>query len=762
MIPNEYNEGNLNYTPSTEIKVFMEEFWAILYNVVNELDRIKQNYRTKAIDFATLEDEVRTLRKELSDATESVEALNIYVSDYKAKDGELDEAFLVINELRQQHTVDFELLETLKQQMSSLQADSMQHQVSIDAKTEQLVTISEEKNILEEQVLFLQHRLVSFQDVENQLRSTELKHTEETQKLQERITFLETIHSDLQKTIDTKEQQLLEITEEKEFIEQLFKEEQQNSTQQFQSISVTEKQVREERDFLKTSLADIELRYSQQADEFNLDRLQKENEKTKLLATIETLKTNEEQLKSMVTDLESKLSTVVGDFEDFKVRNTQEIVTLTEHKQLYEQLDQELEERLESERILFKKKEEELLEQVLNFEAKEDALVKQVQQQQQILTQYTEKLQDFERVNLLLTDKRELLESQIESMQQMVAEQTKQLEQATNRTKLMEEYSQQLQSKTTSLEVKIEEQQQLIDSKYHSSAESAEHIASLRGELDIFKADNVQLRERSESYYRDVERSRSEIASLNQAVEILTRQIQTETSSKEEIEKQLLEVKILNNQLEEAQIMVSSEFQMTIAQQEMELSQLQDQMDRLNNEQESMVPYEIVLGYQQQISRLEEEVANSPQQYEMKSKENEEEITRLNNEKAQLHTKTEQLEQTIKTLQSKLDDVSNVAQLSELLKIQLEEKEQELDALNERLHLSEVALSMAQTQAALSKDQSENMNDFSAIIQSQQEKFLTLQDEIETIKESRAQLDEQPSVQDEELISKMKDMFDKL
>lgn len=378
MIPNEYNEGNLNYTPSTEIKVFMEEFWAILYNVVNELDRIKQNYRTKAIDFATLEDEVRTLRKELSDATESVEALNIYVSDYKAKDGELDEAFLVINELRQQHTVDFELLETLKQQMLSLQSENQKQQTSIEAKTEQLVSVSEEKNNLEEQVLFLQHRLVSFQDVENQLRSTELKHTEETQKLQERITFLETIHSDLQKTIDTKEQQLLEITEEKEFIEQLFKEEQQNSSQQFQSISETEKQVREERDFLKTSLADIELRYNQQADEFNLDRLQKENEKTKLLATIETLKTNEEQLKSTVTDLETKLSTVIGDFDDFKVRNTQEIVTLTEHKQMYEQLDLELEERLESERILFKKKEEELLEQVLNFEAKEDALVKQV------------------------------------------------------------------------------------------------------------------------------------------------------------------------------------------------------------------------------------------------------------------------------------------------------------------------------------------------------------------------------------------------
>jgi chromosome segregation ATPase len=168
------------------------------------------------------------------------------------------------------------------------------------------------------------------------------------------------------------------------------------------------------------------------------------------------------------------------------------------------------------------------------------------------------------------------------------------------------------------------------------------------------------------------------------------------------------------------------------------------------------------LGYQHQISKLEEEVANSPQQFEVKSKEHEEEIARLNEEKTALQSKTDELEQTIKTLQSKLDDVSNVAQLSELLKIQLEEKEQELDALNERLHLSEVALSMAQTQAALSKDQSENMNEFSAMLQSQQEKFLTLQDEIETIKESKAQLEDQPSVQDEELISKMKDMFDKL
>lgn len=762
MIPNEYTEGNLNYTPSTEIKVFMEEFWAILYNVVNELDRIKQNYRTKAIDFATLEEEVRTLRKELSDATESVEALNIYVSDYKAKDGELDEAFLVINELRQQHSVDFELLETLKQQLSSLQSENVQHKASLDAKTEQLVTVSDEKTALEEQVVLLENRLVSFQDVEQQLLQTNQQHSEEVRKLQDRITFLETIHSDLQKTIDVKEQQIVEITEEKEFIEQLFKEEQQNSTQQYQSISESEKQIREERDLLKTSLAQLELRHTQQADEFNLDRLQKENEKAKLLTTIDSLKSNESSLQSAVEELQSQLSSVKVEFEEYKERNTQEIVTLTEHKQLYEQLDQELEERLESERILFKKKEEELLEQVLNFEAKEDALVKQVQQQQLILSQYAEKLQEFERVNLLLTDKRELLETQLDSMQQMVAEQTKQLEQATNRTKLMEDYSQQLQAKSTALETKIAEQQQLIDSKYHSSAESAELIASLRGELDVFKADNVQLRERSESHYREVERARSEIASLNQAVEILTRQMQTETSSKEDIERQLLEVKLLNNQLEEAQIMVGSEFQMTIAQQEMSISQLQDLVEQLKNEQEAMVPYEIVLGYQQQISRLEEEVANSPHQFEVKSKEHEEEIAHLNEVKTQLQSKTEDLEQTIKTLQSKLDDVSNVAQLSELLKIQLEEKEQELDALNERLHLSEVALSMAQTQAALSKDQSENMDDFSAIIQSQQEKFLTLQDEIENIKETKAQLEDQPSEQDEELISKMKDMFDKL
>ena len=762
MIPNEYTEGNMNYTPSTEIKVFMEEFWAILYNVVNELDRIKQNYRTKSIDFATMEEEVRSLRKELTDATESVEALNIYVSDYKAKDGELDEAFLVIHELRQQHSIDFERIESLQQQLQQIQLEKNQYQTIAEVKSETLLVTKEEKRAIEERLEEMEEKLVTFHEVEQQLLQNENKHFEVVQGLQERISFLETIHSDLQSTINQKEVQLAQIIEEKEFIEQLYKEEQLQTSQQYQSVAETEKHLRIERDELKVKLSELEEKYATQADEFTLDRLQKENEKSRLLQSIDELNNKIQELQFHSGELSDKLTKITTEYEEYKVRNLQEIVTLTEHKQLYEQLDQELEERLESERIQYKKKEEDLLEQVLQLEQKEDSLQKAVQQQNQKISFYSEKLQEFERVNLILTDKKDLLETQIESMQQMVAEQAKQLEQATNRTKLMEEYAQQLQSKTTTLEAKIEEQQQLIDSKYHSSAESAEHIASLRGELDIFKADNVQLRERSESHYRELERAKSEISSLNQAVEILTRQIQTETASKEEIEKKLIEISQQNTQLEEAQIMVSSEFQITIAQQEMLISQLQDQLDAIKNDNESMVPYEIVLGYQQQISKLEEEIANSPQKFEEQHQEKEEEIKRLENDKVILTEKISSLEQTIKNLQSTLDDVSNVAQLSELLKIQLEEKEQELDALNERLHLSEVALSMAQTQAALSKDQSENMDDFSVMLQSQQEKFLSLHDEITTMKESKAQLDDEPAVQDEELISKMKDMFDKL
>ncbi len=800
MIPHEYNEGGNNHVPSTEIKVFMEEFWAILYNVVNELDRIKQNYKTKSTDFNAIEAEVISLRKELTDATESVEALNIYVSDFKEKDTELEEAFFAISELRQQHSIDFQKVEEIKKEVEELRKERDQILTISDSRHEQLLHLLEEKRRTDELLVATEEKLVTYHEVEQRLVSSEnerftveqelqevlkaklsseetiqlLSSTEESLKvtftqqseeivvLKERITFLETIHSDLQKNIEQKEQEYLQIFEEKEFNEQLYKEEQQSTEQKIQSSLSVEKLLRVERDELILKLKEIETRFAHQVDEHKLDRLQKENERSKLLHTIEELNEKDIQAQNNTNVLLEKLSKISQEFEEFKVRNTQEIYTLTEHKQLYEQLDQELEERLENEKVSFKKNEEDLLEQILHLEEKEDSVRKELMENTIQVRNYQVKLQESERVNLLLTDKKELLESQIDSMQQMVAEHVKQLEHSTNRTKLMEEYSQQLQAKSSALELKISEQQQIIDSKYHSSAESAEHIASLRGELDIFKADNTQLRERAEGHYRDLERTKSEISSLNQAVEILNRQMNSETSSKEELEKKLIEFSQLNSSLEEAQIMASSEFQITIAQQELLISNLNDQINSIKNENESMVPFEIVHGYQLQLSKLEEEIANVPLKLADINKESEEVIATLQNEIVSQTESKVALEQKMKTLYNKLDDFSNAAQLTELLKIQLEEKEREVDALNERLHLSEIALSMAQTQAALSKDQSENMDDFSSMLQTQQEKFMSLQNEIETMKESKAQLDNDPTIQDEELISKMKDMLDKL